>query len=83
MVFRYKNWRLYKSEIILENGSKRTVRFFSKYRPFKGEPCDLPKGTIVEINPCDLPKGTIVEINKRTELPLLRKDKFVRTITAL
>jgi len=70
MAFRYKNWRLYKSEIILENGSKRTVRFFSKYRPFKGEPCDLPK-------------GTIVEINKRTGLPLLRKDKFVRTMAAV
>jgi len=61
MTFRYNNWRLYKSEIILENGSKRTVRIFCKYRPFKGEPCDLPK-------------GTIVKINKRIELPLLRKD---------
>ena len=70
MTFRYKNWILYKNKIILENGSKRTIHFFSKYRPSKGEPCDLPK-------------GTIVEINKRTGLPLLRKDKFVRTMTAL
>ena len=43
MAFKYKNWMLFKREIILENGSKRTVHFFSKYRPFKGEPCDLPK----------------------------------------
>jgi hypothetical protein len=69
MTFRYKNWILYKSKIISENGSKRTIHFFSKYRPFKGEPCDLPK-------------GAIVEIDKRTGLPLLRKDKFVRTMTA-
>lgn len=61
MTFRCKNWILYKGEIILENGSKRTIHFFSKYRPNKGESCDLPK-------------GTIVEINKRTGLPLLRKD---------
>ncbi len=62
MTFRYKNWILYKSKIILENGSKRTIHFFSKYRSFKGEPCDLPKGTIV------------VKINKRTGLPFLQKD---------
>ena len=61
MTFRYKNWILYKSKIILENGSKRTIHFFSKYRPNKGEPCDLPK-------------GFIVKINERTGLPFLRKD---------
>ena len=63
MAFKYKNWMLFKREIILENGSKRTVHFFSKYRPFKGEPCDLPK-------------ETIVKINKRTGLPFLQKDKL-------
>ena len=64
MIFRYNNWILYKSEIILENGSKRTFHFFSKYRPNKGESCDLPK-------------GFIAKINERTGLPFLRKDKFV------
>ena len=58
MTFRYKNWMLFKREIILENGS-----FFSKYRPFKGESCDLSK-------------ETIVKINKRTGLPFLQKDKL-------
>ena len=64
MIFRHNNWILYKSEIILENGSKKTFHFFSKYRPNKGESCDLPK-------------GFIVKINERTGLPFLRKDKFV------
>jgi len=63
MTFRYKNWMLFKRGIILEDGSKRTVHFFSKYRPFKGELCDLPK-------------ETIVKINKRTCLPFLQKDKL-------
>ena len=64
MTFRCKNWILYKNKIILENGSKRTIHFFSKYRPNKGESCDLPK-------------GFIVKINERTGLPFLRKNKFV------
>ena len=64
MTFRYENWILYKSKIILENGSNRTIHFFSKYRPNNEESCDLPK-------------GFIVKINERTGLPFLRKDKFV------
>ena len=64
MTFRYENCISYKSKIILENGSNRTIHFLSKYRPNKGESCDLLK--------C-----FIVKINEITDLPFLRKDKFV------
>lgn len=50
LVFRYKDWTLYKGNIILNDGSTKPTYFFSKHDPFKCIPTDLPEGYGVGFN---------------------------------
>lgn len=61
MTFVYKNWKLYKSKIIIDDEKTENVFLFSRWRHRK-------------CTPCDLPKGYTVELNKRTGLPYLRYE---------
>ena len=60
--FRHREYTLYKKEIEIKSGKKRTVRFFSKAEPEEGEPIELPK-------------GYKIKENKKTGVPYLTKKK--------
>ena len=60
IIFKYGEYGLYKKEIILGSGKKRTIRFFSKTKPDEGVPVDLPK-------------EYEVIVNKKTGVPYIRK----------
>ena len=60
--YMHKDYTLYKKEIEIKSGKKRTVRFFSKGEPEEGSPIKLPK-------------GYEVKENKKTGLPYLKKKK--------
>lgn len=59
MVYVYKNWTLYKIEPEFKGIGKRPMYFFSKNKPKRGIPCDMPM-------------GYEMIISKRTGLPLLK-----------
>ena len=61
MTYRFRNWKLYKTNIDMNNDIGRTLYFFSRWRPKQGIPCDLPE-------------GYLVILNERTGLPYLQKD---------
>jgi len=44
MVYTYKEWTLYKTEVTLKGGRKQTIYFFAKGKPKSGVPCDIPNG---------------------------------------
>ena len=44
MVYEYQNWCLYKTNIKHIDGKVEPAYFFSKGKPIRGDPCDLPKG---------------------------------------
>ena len=50
MAYQYQNWCLYKTNIQLLNGLTEDVYFFSKRKPIRGTPCDLPKKFEVVLN---------------------------------
>jgi hypothetical protein len=60
IIFKYGEYGLYKKEIILGSGKKRTIRFFSKTKPDEGVPVDLPE-------------EYEVIVNKKTGVPYIRK----------
>ena len=60
MTYMYKSWTLYKGYVELNNGKILTPYFFSKRKPKKGIPSDLPE-------------GYNVRFNKRIGLPHLEK----------
>ena len=59
--YRHGDYTLYRKEIEVGVG-KRTIHFFSKAEPDKGEPVELPD-------------GFEVKVNKKTGVPYLRKKK--------
>jgi hypothetical protein len=59
--YTHGEYTLYKKEIVIKNGSNRTVHFFSKKIPDSGKPAALPE-------------GYIVKINKKTGLPYIKKQ---------
>ena len=61
MTYSFKRWKLYEADIKLEDGQVQTVYFFSRWKPKRGKPCDLPN-------------GYKVIFNERTSLPCLEKD---------
>ena len=60
MAYMYKSWTLYKGHVELKDGNTLTPYFFSRWKPKKGIPCDLPN----EYN---------VAFNSRTGLPYLNR----------
>ena len=60
MAYKYKNYILYKKDVMLKCNKRQTIYFFSKR---------LPKSS----TPCDLPDGYEVVVSERTGLPLLKK----------
>ena len=66
MTFIYKQWKLYKGNVIFEDGKKKNVYLFSRW---KHEKC----------KPSDLPDGYTVDVNKRTGLPFLKCDIIEKT----
>ena len=50
MSYRYKDWSLYKENVKLNTGQEVTLYFFSKWKPKKGTPCDLPNGYQILVN---------------------------------
>jgi len=64
MVFKYGEWQLYVIEPNFKYIGKRKMYFFSKKKPSRGTPCDMPD-------------GYEMKINKRTGLPYLKyKNKI-------
>ena len=60
--YRYGDYALYRKEITVGPGKKRTIHFFSRTEPEDGGPVDLPK-------------GYEVKVNKKTGVPYIRKKK--------
>jgi len=60
--YRYGDYTLYRKEIKVGPGKKRTIHFFSRTKPEDGRPVDLPK-------------GYEVKVNKKTGVPYIRKKK--------
>ena len=60
--YRYGDYALYRKEITVGPGKKRTIHFFSR--------TELEDG-----GPVDLPKGYEVKVNKKTGVPYIRKKK--------
>jgi hypothetical protein len=60
MVYKYKDYILYKKDVMLRCNIMQTIYFFSKRTPKSGTPCDLP----VDYK---------VVVSGRTGLPLLKK----------
>jgi len=44
MVFTYNGWTLYTLNVKLTSGKVQAIYFFSKKKPKRGVPCDMPKG---------------------------------------
>ena len=65
MTYKFENWSLYKADVKLNGGRRETLYFFSRWRPKKGDPCDLPE-------------GCLVRINERTGLPYINENKVLR-----
>lgn len=61
-VYRYKGYTLYRKEIILNDGSKRVIHFFSREEPDEGEPSPLPD-------------GYEIKMDKKTGIPFIRKKR--------
>ena len=61
-VCKYKGYTLYRKEIILNDGSKRVIHFFSKEKPDEGEPSPLPD-------------GYEIKMDKKTGIPFIRKKR--------
>lgn len=60
MPYMYKSWALYKQDIEFKDGRKQTIYFFTRWKPKRGTPCNLPD-------------GYTVVVNERTGLPHLEK----------
>ena len=60
--YRYGEYALYRKEIKVGPGKKRTIHFFSRTEPEDGGPVDLPE-------------GYEVKVNKKTGVPYIRKKK--------
>ena len=60
--YRYGDYALYRKEITVSPGKKRTIHFFSRTEPEDGGPVDLPA-------------GYEVKVNKKTGVPYIRKKK--------
>jgi Helix-hairpin-helix domain len=60
--YRYGAYALYRKEITVGPGKKRTIHFFSRTEPEDGGPVDLPE-------------GYEVKVNKKTGVPYIRKKK--------
>ena len=58
---KYKDWTLYKKDVMLKCDRLQTIYFFSKRTPKSGTPCELPD-------------GFKVIVSERTGLPLLKKE---------
>ena len=50
MGYKFKKWNLYKAEVHQPNGIIKTLYFFTRWKPRKGIPCDLPSGCTVALN---------------------------------
>lgn len=61
-VYKYRGYTLYRKEIILNDGSKRIIHFFSKEEPDEGEPSSLPE-------------GYEIKMDKKTGIPFIRKKR--------
>jgi len=60
MVCTYKDYTLYKREVLLRGGRPQTIYYFAKSTPKSGEPCDLPEGYKI----CENPKTKFAYIKK-------------------
>jgi hypothetical protein len=60
--YRYGDYALYRKEIKVGPGKKRTIHFFSRTEPEDGGPVNLPE-------------GYEVKVNKKTGVPYIRKKK--------
>jgi hypothetical protein len=58
----YKEYTLYKRESTGPGRKKTTIHFFSKEKPKKGRPCQLPG-------------GFLIAVNKNTGIPYLKKKR--------
>ena len=58
MGYSFEKWSLYKSDVKLHNGIINTFYFFTRWKPKRGTPCNLPE-------------GYLVSVNERTGLPFL------------
>lgn len=64
MVYTYGDWKLHEIVINVRNAGPRTMYFFSKKKPKKGTPCDMPE-------------GYEILVNQKTGLPVLKyKNKI-------
>lgn len=61
MAYMYENWTLYKQDVKLKDGRNRIIYFFTRWKPKRGKPCDLPN-------------GYTVVVNERTGLPYLNEE---------
>jgi hypothetical protein len=61
-IYRFGDYALYRKEITVSPGKKRTIHFFSRTEPEDGEPVYLPE-------------GYEVKMNKKTGVPYIRKKK--------
>ena len=50
MAYKIKQWTLYKGSIEVDEDFQSTTYFFSRWKPNKGMPSELPEGCIVEFN---------------------------------
>lgn len=64
MAYSFEKWNLYTADIELKGGIIETLYFFSRWKPRRGTPCDLPN-------------GYNVSVNKRTGLPYLNVNEEV------
>lgn len=50
MAHMYEKWTLYKQDIKLKHRRDKTIYFFTKRKPKRGTPCNLPDGYMVLVN---------------------------------
>lgn len=61
MAYTQDGYTLHRRKVILRGGHEQIIYFFSKRKPYVGEPLDK------------IPEGYDVAVNKRSGLPYLRK----------
>ena len=62
MGYSFEEWSLYRADIKLKDNERRTLHFFSRWRPQRGASCDLPE-------------DFTISVNERTGLPYLKRRK--------
>ena len=50
MVYKFRDWTLYKGSVAIDEEVQGTTYFFSRWTPNKGIPSELPEDCIVKFN---------------------------------